>query len=197
MKNTIVLITALLFINCKAQYTAIKPLDGMAAIENGIYYKDLNNLLNTFEGTYLYTNGATSFEIILQKKSLSNVNNVYYEDILIGAYKYIENGITKVDVLNDIYNTHPNGVQYKIYGNWIRTGQRYCPQCEPNEKWLRGRIVDPVSHSVDILHIRKTVVNGEPAIKIFILHELYARSSDTPPIPISYPLSQEIILIKQ
>lgn len=187
----------LFFSNCKAQYTAIKPLDGMAAIENGIYYKDLNNLLNTFEGTYLYTNGTTSFEIILQKKSLSNVNNVYYEDILIGAYKYVENGITKVDVLNDINNTYFNGTYYKIYGNWIRTGQRYCPQCEPNEKWLYGTIVDPVSHSVDNLIIRKTIVNGEPAIKIFILHELYARNSDAPPIPISYPLSQEIILIKQ
>ena len=197
MKNTIVLITALLFINCKAQYTSIQSLEGRSSREFGVYYKDLNNFLNTFEGMYRYTNGATSFEIILQKKILSSANAYYYDDMLIGGYRYVENGVEKVNVLNDLNNNYPNGSQYKIYGNGIRTGKRLCPECEPNEKWLYGTIVDPVSHSVDNLYIRKTVVNGEPAIKIFILHELYARSSDAPPIPISYPLSQEIILIKQ
>ena len=32
--------------------------------QNGAYYKDTNNVLNAYEGTWLYTNGSTSLEII-------------------------------------------------------------------------------------------------------------------------------------
>ena len=32
------------------------------------YKKDLNNLLDSFQGTYIYTNGNISFKIILEKK---------------------------------------------------------------------------------------------------------------------------------
>ena len=60
----IFLITLIIFsfFNCKAQspIIAIDSL-GMHNTENA-YYKDLNNELNSFEGTWLYTNGNTSLK---------------------------------------------------------------------------------------------------------------------------------------
>jgi len=176
------------------------PLDNRGSIEQGYYYKDFNNTLNQFEGTYLYTNGNTFFKIILQKKVQSNYNDYCQEDILIGAYKYVENGITKVDVLNDINNIYADGWDYKISGNFILTGNTLgCTDCSLNEKWIRGSIEDPVSGSVDTLFIRKVTENGQEAIKIWIYHQMGHRNADEPVTTnsISYPIGEDFILLKQ
>ena len=166
----------------------------------GYYFKDINNVYNQFEGDYLYTNGNTSLLIKLRKKEHSSVaDGLYFEDLLIGSYRYIENGVEKVNVLDDINTAFNDGRDHKIYSGIIRTGpEKGCPDCEIDEKRLWGTIDDPVSGSVDRLNIRKTTVGGQEAIKIIILHAIEYRLVGTPaPPPVSYPLSQEIILIKQ
>ena len=166
----------------------------------GYYFKDINNVYNQFEGDYLYTNGNTSFLIKLRKKEHSSVGDgLYFEDMLIGSYRYVENGVEKVNVLDDINTDFPNGTYHKIKARIILTGpEKGCPDCEIDEKRLWGSIKDPVSGSVDRLNIRKTTVGGQEAIKIIILHAIEYRLVGTPaPPPVSYPLSQEIILIKQ
>lgn len=201
MKNlTLIIIISFLYISCKAQTIMQEvPLDGRTTLTTGYYYKDFNNTLNQFEGTYLYTNGNTSFEVILQKKTQSVVNNRYSEDILIGGYKYVENGTTKVDVLNDLNNTYSNGWFYNINGNFILTGNTLgCTDCDLNEKWIKASIEDPVSGSVDTLFIRKVTENGQEAIKIWIYHQMEARDANAPaPLPLSYPTGVNFILIKQ
>lgn len=168
---------------------------------NGKYYKDLNNTLNNFTGTYLYTNGATSFKIILQKKLESSVNNVYKEDILIGSYQYIENGVEKINVLNDINNNYANGWNYSINANNILTGQTLgCTDCSANEKWLRGIIDDPLPNGGGsaTLFIRKKIVGGQEAIKVWIYKSMYAAGPGSAPInSVAYPIGEEFILIKQ
>jgi hypothetical protein len=195
-------IKILLFFFCFATGTAqIKNIDGPGNeyAQTGVYYKDLNNFFDPFIGTFIYSNGTTTFEIVLQKKLHSSNGDVYFEDVLIGAYRYVENGIEKVNVLNDLDNNYPRGTTYKISGRAIFTGKEGCPQCDINEKWIYGTIQDPVSGSIDRLDIRKLLVGGQPAIKIFITHEIgYRNVNDTSPvIPISYPIAQEFILLKQ
>ena len=201
MKRILLITVSLLYISCKAQTVMQEvPLDGSGSEQQGLYYKDFNNTLNQFEGTYLYTNGNTSFKIILQKKVQSNYNNYCQEDILIGAYKYVENGVTKVDVLDDINNTYPNGRYYKIWGNFILTGNTLgCTDCSANEKWISGSIEDPVSGSVDTLFIRKVTENGQEAIKIWIYHQMGHRNASEPVTTnsISYPIGEDFILLKQ
>ena len=196
-KKIIVLLAAISFFNCKAQ--TINLEDRVGKKQSGVYYKDVYNVLNPFEGTYLYTNGNTSFEIRLQKKVYANYNNYCHEDILIGSYKYVENGTTKVDVLNSINTIHPDGWDYYIHANFILTGNtRGCTDCSPNEKWLSGSIEDPVSGSVDHLFIRKTTVGGTEAIIIWIYHEIDFRPAGSPtPPPLSYPIGEKFTLIKQ
>ncbi|GEC78781.1 hypothetical protein [Flavobacterium aquatile] len=88
---------------------------------------------------------------------------------------------------------------HKIYGRVVKTGNTYgWTDCAPNEKWIYGTIEDPVSGSVDRLFIFKRMINGQEAIKIFILHSIGYRPAGSPASsPISYPLSEEIILLKQ
>jgi hypothetical protein len=167
--------------------------------QNNVYYADLNNVLDPFVGTYLYTNGSTSFKIVLQKKTHSSVNNIYYEDMLIGAYRYVKNGVETVNTLNDLTSVYADGTYYPISGRILMTGQILgCDDCSPNEKWIYGSIEDPNSGSVDNLFIMKRVINGQEALKITIHHEMTSQPESSPaPLPISYPLGQEFILVKQ
>ena len=78
MKNIFYFFALLLFsISCKAQSPVLDISQDMGT-ENltGAYYKDTYNLLNPFEGTYLYTNGNTIFKIVFQKKVMGTVHNL-------------------------------------------------------------------------------------------------------------------------
>ncbi|MGB1270371.1 MAG: hypothetical protein ACPG45_11605, partial [Flavobacteriaceae bacterium] len=116
------------------------------------------------------------------------------------AYQYVENGTEKVNTLNELNIFKPNGIYYSIDGNLILTGNDFGETTLlPNEKWIRASIKDPISRSTDVLYIRKiTTDGGQEAIKIFIYHHVSSRHVNAPiPPPISYPIGQEFILIKQ
>ena len=55
----------------------------------GTYYKDLNNELNQFVGTWIYRNGSKKYTINFKKliKEEFNWGPHYYKDMLIGGYK--------------------------------------------------------------------------------------------------------------
>lgn len=106
MKALKIIFITLLTIHCKAQNPVIDIIGARMGQPDGYNIKDLNSLLNPFEGTYLYANGTTSFKIILVKKE-HQYNGRYYEDLIIGEYQYIENGIERVNTLsqiNTVYN---------------------------------------------------------------------------------------------
>ncbi|WP_445456329.1 DUF6705 family protein [Flavobacterium sp. HNIBRBA15423] len=170
--------------------------------ETGYYYKDINNVLSPFEGHYKYTNGSTSFEIILQKMEMSTQpGNWYCEDMLIGAYKYIKDGVVVIDALNDLNNNYVDGSEYLLGGNRILTGQYLgCNDCAANEKRVVLSIMEPDTKQFYDLFIRKITHNGQEAIKIFLYLDSMTRMrtvGDPPLPPLQLPVSQELILIKQ
>jgi len=132
-------------IGCKAQ-TIIPLFDGPTNV-NGGYYKDTYNDLNKFEGTWKYTNGTTSLTIILQKREMISYDdsyNNYYEDVLIGGYIYVENGIEKVNTLPQLTFTLPNSYNYHISGNIIiGPGSIYCMDCGVDERMVLLQFSDP------------------------------------------------------
>lgn len=208
MKKIFLTLAIISIISCKAQrgsYYETINLDPQDRIEEyaltGKYYKDINNTLNNFTGTFLYTNGSTSFKIILQKKLQSSVNDRYKEDILIGGYQYIENGLEKINVLNTINENHSNGWNYSINANSILTGQTLgCTDCSANEKWIKGLIDDPLPNGGGsaTIFIRKTMVGSQEAIKVWIYMEMYvAEPGEEPITSIAYPIGEEFTLIKQ
>ena len=103
---------------CEAQI--VLPLYENGLDVQGAYYKDINNDLNNFVGTWKYTNGATSLTITLQKKIMQPYSDntiSCYQDVLVGGYKYVENNIEKINTLSLLLLNLPNSYDYHIFGN--------------------------------------------------------------------------------
>src|SRR5690606_36402862 len=119
----------------------IEEWDGRGV--SGTYYKDTNNVYNQFEGEWLWQSGNNSLRIILQKKEqvYHQVKEWYYEDMLVGEYQYIENGVEKINTLANI-----NSQENNISASDILTTPFYmgCDDCLPNEKRIYIGFSDPV-----------------------------------------------------
>lgn len=69
-------------------------------IPNNAYLKDLNNDLDKFVGTWQYSSNGTKLTVLIQKIEMySNEHFHYYEDVLIGRYKFEVNGSVIIDNL--------------------------------------------------------------------------------------------------
>ncbi len=201
IKNIIKILFILISVNnLQAQCSNVVNIEGSGDYAvTGNYYKDIYHVLDQFEGTYIYTNGSTTLEIILEKIEMTPYGERYCEDMLIGAYKYIKDGVLIYDKLNDLNNNYSYGGQYIISGNSILTGQyRGCDDCATNEKRVVLSIGEPEAKQYYDLFIRKITHNGQEAIKIFMHLHTTAISVGSPPLPeLKLPFGQELILIKQ
>ncbi|MDP2160056.1 MAG: hypothetical protein Q8K02_06210 [Flavobacterium sp.] len=201
MKIIITSIITLLCFKVNAQYTSIQNLDSPDNFpQSGVYYKDLNSVLDPFVGTWRYSSGNNEFEIVLEKKLESSQNGYYYRDMLIGSYRYVVNGIEKVNVLNTHDLSILNGDSNPIRAYVIITGNsRGCDECDSNEKWIIGAIKDPVSQTFNDLFIRNIIHNGQDAIKITIHYggPRTRMDGELESTPVSFPAGAEYILIKQ
>ena len=113
----------------------------------GAYYKDTYNDLDRYVGTWKYINGSTSLTITLQKRTMQHYEddyNNYYEDLLIGEYKYIENGVEKINTLPQLSANLPSSYSYNIVGNIIIGPQsQYCHGCGPMDRKVLLGFIDP------------------------------------------------------
>ncbi len=100
MKNIIFLLTFIsLCVNCKAQQQ-ILPLETKGWSSGNVYYKDLNNDLEPYVGTWKGTFDNKTFTIsFLKNKSYNSMGN-YFKDRLLGRYNMKDsNG-------NQLYSTY-------------------------------------------------------------------------------------------
>jgi hypothetical protein len=197
MKKLIKTILFLSLISCSAQTPILNIAEDNGNQINGAYYKDINNLLDPFTGTYIYTNGNESFKIVLQKKTMSSVNNIYFEDLIIGEYQYIKDGIEIVNSLPKLNQVFINQSLHNISGNLILIGNELCEECSANEMHLHGTIKDENTNNYASLRIRKISINGEQAIKIYYYWNYNSHVEGTPlsPQP-SFP-GGEFVLIQE
>jgi len=169
MKNLIKILAVISFFSCKSQNPII-PLESWdSTITPGAYYKDTNNVLNQYEGTWLYTNGTTQLKIVLVKKNISPFGN-YFEDLLIGEYQYIKNGQPLVNTLSNLTNSYANHHFHSINGNNILKTPEFmnCTDCAPNEKRVDLGFADALVDWAGFMVFKKTTVNGQEAIKLYI-----------------------------
>jgi len=188
-------------IACKAQSPIYDISEPHSEKTPGSYFKDLNGNLDGYDGTYLYTGpNNTSFKIVLKKKVLSY--RYYYEDLIVGEFQFIRNGVEVTNTLANInINYADEYVNHTITGHRILTGTIYgCPDCSPTEKRLRLSLIDNKSNNIVGLDIRKTTVNGVPAIKVLLFGEEsgFVRQANENLSTSSYMLELgEYIMIKQ
>ena len=159
---TLVLISA---IHCKAQSPIIDIVGQSGPIINNAYYKDVNNVLNTFEGTWQSYDPLTNstLKIVLVKKQMMS-RVIYFEDVLIGEYQFIANGDEVLNTLNNINTVYPTPYHHKIAGNYMFVGPQRSPftNSSANEIRVDLHFTDNCGGGITI---RKTTVNGTEAIE--------------------------------
>lgn len=178
----------------------INIIDDNGITVQGAYYKDVNNLLNQFEGTYVFQNNNTNLKIVLEKRENQN-NGLYSEDLIVGGYQYSYNNQILINTLLNLSSNSPYNYDYKIYGNNILNNNHFpiCQECVINEKRLRLSFSDPIRKIYGNLIIRKVNINGQNAIKI----KLYGANNkyyvaNTNPLADDFIIpSGEYILIQQ
>lgn len=90
MKNIFLIITIFFTVlSCRAQQQIISMNTKGFHIE-GVYYKDLDNELNQYEGTWKGTFNNKTFTITLIKIKLHDPIGNYDQDRLIGKYKMLD-----------------------------------------------------------------------------------------------------------
>lgn len=132
-------------LSCKAQSPIVSLKDfKIVEITNGIYYKDIDGDLNPYIGTWKYTSGTTSLTIKF-KKIVEYYNGEWYEDVLVGDYKYIENSVVVVDFLNRVDDPSVNDAQHYITGNSIIYPNQFitCDDCTTLERRIKLDFTDP------------------------------------------------------
>ena len=192
------LLFLLLFaIASKAQIPVIDITDSAMGQPDGYYVKDIDSLLNRFEGTYLYTNGSTTLKMILVKK-IQQYNGRYYEDLIIGEYQYIEDGVEKINTLSEINTIYNNQGLHKIAGRQIVNNNfrmLKCPSCSPNEKRFHCSIKDPSTNRFARMTMRRVTEGTQELMIVTISHP--SRGNNDPAEPeFSLPL-EEFTLIKE
>jgi hypothetical protein len=117
-------------LSCKAQ-SIIKSLDGDGSCppyDTNCYEKDVNNEFGKFVGTWKYINGNTELTFKLKKEILYQIyEDRSFQDLLVGEYQYIENGVVKVNTLSDFNDTNIKGYDHNISGGvFTHITPNYC-----------------------------------------------------------------------
>ena len=118
MKNyNILILVAFISLSCKAQTTYPLSNYNTAVLKNNNYIKDFEGILDKFVGTWKWTdtsNPNTYLSVEFVKVVHWNPNNInnFFEDTILGNYKYVLNGVVISNTLNynstDLYsNNHP------------------------------------------------------------------------------------------
>ncbi len=174
------ILTLFTIFSCKAQSPIIDIEDySYRNAQEGAYYKDINNYFNVFEGTWLYTEGTTSFKIVLEKKEMRPNDIVYYKDYVSGEYQYIENGVERINTLD---NTDVGKVAIAGHSLLKSIHRPFCTDCPTDEKRLRVGLSDRIAGLTARLTIRAIEVGGQEALEINIWgNGVGAYDVDNPP----------------
>ncbi len=202
MKTILPLLIILLTISCKSQN--IVPYDSDQDIftpNSGNYYKDTNNDFNIYEGEWKWENTINNSELIFIFEKEENISSSagYTKDLLIGEYKFIENGVELANTLLYPNGSNTSGRDHKISGMNIMTKyvRPRCDECAENEKRVQTTIVhDNYDGVYANLVLRHFIENGIEKIKAIIYDGAWLSSDPDAPEDIDIPFG-EYILIKQ
>ena len=197
MKYIYIILVVLFTTFCQSQIINIKNNNEPAI--PGAYYKDIDNLLNPFEGTWVFSDATRSLKITFIKRT-NQFDGSYYEDFLIGGYEYKVNNVILVTTLSNLSLTSPYDFKYKIFGNRILKNYYYppCPECNVGEYRLRLTFSELANTKYGELIARKITVSGQEALKINLSGSegVYKAGTTPPPDDFVVPCG-EYILIKQ
>ncbi|NBL63845.1 hypothetical protein GV828_01380 [Flavobacterium sp. NST-5] len=173
MKKYILILIVAISTNAFAQNPVIEieSWDGKM-LPNGAYLKDANNRQSQYVGTWHYSENGKELTLVLKRYEMAFTGRTY-NDILVGEYKYVVNGITVINTLPNLNNDLPNKWSHNISGSYPigRLASPYCPECDPDEKRMAMGFFDPIREISGSLTLRRITVNGVAAIKMDLFAE--------------------------
>ena len=163
------LLSLIINLTIQAQnYTQIIDLYSQNEVigKNNVYYKDTQNYLNQYVGTWLYTNGATSLKITFQKKYFTeqNTQGTYYIDALVGEYEYKVNGVTVFNTLNNLSINHNASLKFHLFERTRFPNFDNCYQCIiPNQRLVLyyDEPTNDNSSLMGLMYIHTFIENGQ------------------------------------
>ncbi|MAX70630.1 MAG: hypothetical protein CMC76_05940 [Flavobacteriaceae bacterium] len=163
-------------ISCKAQIIEEPIYSSENYGEDGYYFKDTDNDFNQFEGTWIYTNGIDSLEIQFEKKTMMHVQDSsfnYYEDAIVGEYRFIENGVEIVNTLPNLQDNYSSPYSYNISGGSIhKYGDPRCGNlCNPNDIVVICTFADPereISGMEATFYMRHFLDDGVEKLEVYL-----------------------------
>lgn len=196
MKNLNYIILLLIAVSCRAQSPIINLRDWKGENIVNSYIKDANNELDAYEGTYVFTSGDTIFKIQL-KKVIKARTIRYYRDLLVGEMEYKIGNTTLLNTLPQLNTVYFDQATHKIDGGSIYQNFELpeCPECAPNEITLRLSIDD--TRYVAGFYVKKTIINGLPALRVFKRTSGPTTKTDGQPKTVSIIRDGDYIFIKQ
>jgi len=201
IKLIFLLINILTVFSCKAQIIPYESNQNLYVRNSGEYYKDTNNVFNSFEGEWKWenTNTNSSLTLIFKKEIAINDGSGYTYDLLVGEYQYIENGVELANTLADIDNSNIIGHYHKISGIGTLTKYNYpqCNDCEEGERRMRVSIRhDQFDGVTGKLIMRYIVENDIEKLHVIVKDGPWLASDPNAPDFIDVPFG-EYILVKQ
>lgn len=167
-------IVFILFPNILNAQLVIKNIDeeGCPPYDSDCYLKDINNILDKYVGIWKFTNSGNEIVIQLKKEVKYRIaENSSYEDLLVGEYKYILNGVEKINTLSFFNDNAISGDKHNISGNvFVFRNSEYCNFSgnvgdekieliigEKEDEFIEGRLL-----------LRKFIENGIHKLEICI-----------------------------
>lgn len=191
MKIALKLITLLLVISCKAQ--TVVPLFTENIPDNvrdfkPLYYKDIDNDLDPYVGTWQGTLNNGTLKITFNKVVRVDAGLSNFTDMLVGEYEYKENGTVLVNTYpqlleftnNNIPNiVHPEDPWENNIGSIsIVIGYNVppCTECPANTRYVRLGLFDPTRPNVSGEIVMAHFIDNNGIDKIRM--RIYATSFD-------------------
>jgi len=168
MKKIIILLLTITAFSCKSQI--IPQNNAYVNIPQGAYIKDTQNFLDNFVGTWQYQNGNEQFTITFAKELHYNYDS-WYQDILIGEYKYVNSsGVTLINTLADM--TIPNfldPLNHQIDGatSLVRLQYPPCPECNIGEYRIKCIFDDPDRKYQNLAIVLRSISPTQIKVKLF------------------------------
>lgn len=147
MKYIYILLLLLTFVisSCKAQNAPLYRID--RDNPEGTHFKDLDNNLSDFVGTWRWQSNDSIVTITFQKwEDIFFEDTNQYEDMLVGAYKFAVNGLVIQDYLAQLNDNSIYIYEHNIAGNTILHKGQYpkCDDCDINQRRVSVYFTDPL-----------------------------------------------------
>lgn len=180
MKKIVILIAIItLSVACKAQVLDTYNTLSYETPPNA-YLKDIQNFQNQFVGTWVFQNGQQYLEVRFVKKEMMLRNpspNQYYEDYLVGEYKYVDNnGLERVNTLDNLNVNHSSIFNYNLHSGAKLSNDSYpvCPSCPAGTERLYLDFDEPDNDDRGLdsgFVIRRVIENGVEKLKVQFYNE--------------------------